>query len=93
MAQGAYASEWDSNRSGKMQLGHGMAVLSGIMGEIPTPREAIGLTKLARQFRASARDTTQKDYVRLFLSAALALEARARGGHTDPNFDRHLYPR
>jgi hypothetical protein len=64
-----------------------------IMGEIPTPCEAVGLTELARQFRASARDTIQMEYVRVFVSAALALEARARGGHTDPNFDRHLYQR
>jgi hypothetical protein len=61
------------------------------MGQIPTPREAIGLQELARQLRASAADTTNLEYVGLFLSAALALEARARGARPDmAEFDRHL---
>ena len=49
----------------------------GIMGQIPTAREAIGLTELARRLRASAAQTDDENYVGLFLSAAMALEARA----------------
>jgi hypothetical protein len=61
------------------------------MGKIPTPREAIGLQELARQLRVSAADTNNLEYIGLFLSAALALEARARGAQADmPDFDRHL---
>ena len=48
------------------------------MGQTPTPRQAIGLQQLARQLRASVADTSNLEYVGLFLSAALALEARAR---------------
>ena len=61
------------------------------MGHIPTYREAIGLQELARRLRASAADTNNLDYVGLFLSAALALEACARGAAADmPEHDRHM---
>ncbi len=49
----------------------------GIMGRKPTAQEAIGLTELARQLRASAAQTNDQNYVSLFLTAAMALEARA----------------
>ena len=48
-----------------------------IMGKRPTAREAIELTQLAHQLRVSAAQTNDENYVALFLSAALALEARA----------------
>jgi uncharacterized MAPEG superfamily protein len=61
------------------------------MRQVPTPRETIGLQELARQLRASAADTNNLEYIGLFLSAALALEARANGAAADmPEFDRHL---
>jgi hypothetical protein len=47
------------------------------MAKDPTAREAIGLHKLARQLRASAAETNDANFVGLFLSAAMALEARA----------------
>jgi hypothetical protein len=61
------------------------------MGQIPTSREAIGLQELARQLRVSAADTNNLEYVGLFLSAAMALEARAQGAQPDmTEFDRHI---
>ena len=57
----------------------------------PSKREAIGLRALAAQLRASAADTNNLDYVGLFLSAALALEARADGAQPDMiEYDRHF---
>ena len=68
----------------------GPAVSLG-MGQIPTKREAIGLRELAAQLRISAADTNNLDYVGLFLSAALALEARAQGAQPDMiEHDRHM---
>jgi hypothetical protein len=62
------------------------------MGEVPTPCERRDLQALARRFRASAADTVQMDYVGLFLSAALALEARAQGARTGMvEFDHHIH--
>ena len=61
------------------------------MGQTPTKREAIGLRELASQLRASAADTNNLEYVGLFLSAALALEARAQGAEPDMmEYDRHF---
>jgi hypothetical protein len=48
------------------------------MEQIPTAREAIGLQELAQMLRTSAADTNNQDYIGLFLSAATALEARAK---------------
>ena len=61
------------------------------MGNTASKREAIGLRELAAQLRASAADTHNLDYVGLFLSAALALEARANGAQPDMiEYDRHF---
>ncbi len=49
----------------------------------PTPRQAIGLQELARQLRASAAQTDDASYVRLFLAAAQALEERAGAARPD----------
>jgi hypothetical protein len=48
------------------------------MGKAPTSREAIGLQELARQLRASAAQTNDANYIKLFLAAAAALETRAK---------------
>jgi hypothetical protein len=48
------------------------------MEQIPTAREAIGLKELAHMLRDSAADTKNQDYISMFLSAATALEARAK---------------
>ncbi len=61
------------------------------MRKTPTKREAIGLRQLAAQLRASAADTNNLEYVGLFLSAALGLEARAGGAKPDMlEHDRHM---
>lgn len=65
------------------------ATVSLCMGQTPTPRQAIGLQQLARQLRASVADTSNLEYVGLFLSAALALEARARCAAPDMPAFRH----
>ncbi len=61
------------------------------MGHTPSEREAIGLRELAAQLRVSAADTNNLEYVGLFLSATLALEARANGAQPDMiEHDRHM---
>lgn len=62
-----------------------------IMDKVPTSHDVIGLKNLARRLRASAADTNNMNYIGLFLSAAMALEARASGAGPDmAEFDRHL---
>ena len=62
-----------------------------IMGQIPTAREAIGLNELAQLLRHSAAETDDENYIGLFLSAAMALEARALASSTPfSELSRHM---
>jgi hypothetical protein len=59
------------------------------MGQYPTAEQASNLLSLALQLRQSAFDTDDENYIELFLSAALALEARAYQGATASSFLVH----
>jgi hypothetical protein len=50
------------------------------MEQNPTSEQAANLLSLALQLRQSAFETNDEEYIALFLSAALALEARAYRG-------------
>jgi hypothetical protein len=61
----------------------------GIMGKIPSARDAIGLHELAALLRRSAAETGDQNYVGLFLTAAMALEARAAAAPSAYSERRH----